>query len=115
MYSSFKALKDERKIGLGMSYKAKFHSEEIEQLFEAILKLEDVEECYKFFEDLCTIKEIQSLSQRFQVACQLDAGKNYNQVSADTGVSSATISSRAVANGVQTVCAALQSLLTEGN
>lgn len=60
-------------------------------LFEAILLLETVEECALFFEDICTIKELQAMTQRFQVACQLDAGKNYNEVYADTGVSSATI------------------------
>lgn len=68
------------------------HSKEAEHLFEAILSLKTVDECYLFFEDICTIKELQDLMQRFQVACQLDAGKNYNQVSSDTGVSSATIS-----------------------
>ena len=68
------------------------HSKEAKLLFEAILSLESIEECQHFFEDICTIKELQDLTQRFQVACQLDAGKNYNQVSTDTGVSSATIS-----------------------
>lgn len=61
-------------------------------LFEAILSLESPEECYRFFEDICTIKELQAMSQRFQVACQLDAGRNYNEVCDDTGASSATIS-----------------------
>lgn len=75
-----------------MSYKAKFQSEEIETLFEAILKLEDIEECYKFFEDLCTIKEIQSLSQRFQVACLLEENKTYSEIEKTTGASTATIS-----------------------
>lgn len=68
------------------------HSKEADLLFEAILSLKTIDECYLFFEDICTIKELQDLTQRFQVACQLDAGKNYNQVSTDTGVSSATIS-----------------------
>lgn len=67
-------------------------SKESRLLFEAVLSLESIEECCHFFEDICTIKELQDLTQRFQVACQLDAGKNYNQVSADTGASSATIS-----------------------
>ena len=66
-------------------------SMETDILFEAILSLQSVEECYAFFEDICTIKEQQAMAQRFQVACQLDAGKNYNEVYEDTGVSSATI------------------------
>lgn len=64
---------------------------ETDLLFEAILSLQSVEECYLFFEDICTIKEQQAMAQRFQVACQLDAGKNYNEVYDGTGVSSATI------------------------
>ncbi len=67
------------------------HSHEADALFEGILKLQTVEECYRFFEDICTIKEFMALVQRFQVACQLDAGRNYNEVYEDTGVSSATI------------------------
>ncbi len=68
------------------------YSPETETLFEAILSLQTAEECYRFFEDICTIKEVQAMSQRLQVACQLDAGKNYAEVYEDTGVSSATIS-----------------------
>ena len=67
------------------------HSKDTDLLFEAMLSLKSVDEYYRFFEDICTIKELQAMVQRFQVACQLDAGKNYNQVSADTGASSATI------------------------
>ena len=70
----------------------KLRSEEMDLLFEAVLSLKTVDECHLFFEDICTIKELQSLVQRFQVACQLDAGGNYNAVSEDTGASSATIS-----------------------
>ena len=68
------------------------NSKDADQLFKAILSLKTIDECYLFFEDICTIKELQDLTQRFQVACQLDTGRNYNQVSADTGASSATIS-----------------------
>lgn len=68
------------------------HSPETDKLFEAILSLKTAEECYMFFEDICTIKEVQAMSQRLQVACQLEAGKNYAEVYEDTGVSSATIS-----------------------
>ena len=67
------------------------HKKDADMLFEAMLSLQDTEEFHRFFEDICTIKELQAMVQRFQVACQLDAGRNYNQVSADTGASSATI------------------------
>ena len=60
--------------------------------FQAILSLKNADECRIFFEDVCTIKELQSMAQRFQVACQLDAGKNYVEVYDTTGASSATIS-----------------------
>ena len=63
-----------------------------ELFFEAVMSLKTQEDCRQFFEDICTIKELQSLVQRFQVACQLDAGKNYMEVYESTGVSSATIS-----------------------
>ena len=66
-------------------------TKEQELLCRALLSLETVEECRLFLEDICTIKELQALTQRFQVACQLAAGKNYNEVYEDTGVSSATI------------------------
>ena len=70
---------------------AKLHNPETDQLFEGILKLESVEECYRFFTDICTIKELQAMTQRLQVAKQLHEGRNYNEVYQDTGVSSATI------------------------
>lgn len=60
-------------------------------LYETILKLETVEECDAFFDDICTIKELQDLSQRLQVATLLSEGKNYQEVSALTGASTATI------------------------
>ncbi len=63
-----------------------------DQLFRAILTLESVEECRAFFDDLCTIKEIQDLSQRFAVAALLDQKKNYQEISKATGASTATIS-----------------------
>ena len=70
---------------------AKLHNPETDLLFEGILKLQTVEECYRFFTDICTIKELQALTQRLQVAKQLSEGRNYNEVCRDTGVSSATI------------------------
>ncbi|MBQ7971457.1 MAG: hypothetical protein IJ294_03825 [Clostridia bacterium] len=71
---------------------SKLKNEATDKLFEAILTLKSVEECYLFFEDACTIKEIQAISQRFDVACTMDAGNNYKEVIKDTGASSATIS-----------------------
>ena len=70
----------------------KLRNPDTDQLFEGILKLRSVEECYRFFTDLCTIKELQAMTQRLQVAKQLYEGRNYNEVYRDTGVSSATIS-----------------------
>lgn len=63
-----------------------------EPLFRAILTLGSVEECRAFFDDLCTIREIQDLSQRFAVAALLDQKKNYQEISRVTGASTATIS-----------------------
>ncbi len=68
-----------------------FRNEEIDNLFRAILTLESVEECYLFFEDACTIKELNEIAQRFQVACLLDEGRNYQEVNKETGASTATI------------------------
>lgn len=62
------------------------------RLFKAILSLKNAEECARFFEDICTIKEIQDMTQRLDVAILLLQGKNYQDVAAETGVSTATIS-----------------------
>ncbi len=67
-------------------------NELIEQLMEAISKIESKEECLAFFDDLCTIKEIQDMAQRFETAIQLAEGKNYKEIAKDVGVSTATIS-----------------------
>ena len=67
-------------------------SDSLNQLFDAIVSLKSREECSKFFEDICTVKELEAISQRFLVARQLDEGKNYIDVSCGTGASSATIS-----------------------
>ena len=63
-----------------------------ELFYEAIMTLRSQEECRRFFEDICTIKELQAISQRMRVACLLDSGSNYIEVSEATGASSATIS-----------------------
>ncbi len=70
----------------------KFYSESVDTLVKGLLKLETEEECYAFLEDVCTIKELQDMAQRFDVALKLSDGFNYNQVSKETGASSATIS-----------------------
>ena len=70
----------------------KIHTEAVDQLFEAILSLRDKEECYTFFEDVCTINELLSLSQRFEVAKRLREKKTYLEISEKTGASTATIS-----------------------
>ncbi|HAN43121.1 MAG TPA: DNA-binding transcriptional regulator [Sphaerochaeta sp.] len=62
------------------------------QFYSAVLALETEEECRSFFEDVCTIKEFQDLTQRLQVAFLLEEGKNYQEISKETSVSSATIS-----------------------
>lgn len=70
----------------------KIHTEEMELLFDAILNLKTKEECYLFFEDVCTINELLSLSQRFAVAKMLREKKTYLEISEKTGASTATIS-----------------------
>ncbi len=67
-------------------------TEAVGQLFEAILSLRDKEECYRFFEDICTINELLSLSQRFEVAKMLREQKTYLDIAEKTGASTATIS-----------------------
>ncbi len=75
-----------------MDINSKIRSEQVDGFFEAILLLDDMEECYKFFEDICTIKEIQAIAQRLEVAKLLEANKTYNQIEESTGASTATIS-----------------------
>ncbi len=75
-----------------MAYESSFKDELIEELYEGILTLETVEECYRFFEDICTIKELQSISQRLKVARMLKENRTYTQIEEITGASTATIS-----------------------
>ncbi len=70
----------------------KFSIDAFDEFFNAVLKLKSVDECRKFFEDVCTIKELQDISQRLEVAQLLKDGKNYQEVSKITGASTATIS-----------------------
>ncbi len=69
-----------------------FDIKTFDQLFDAVLKLKTKEDCRKFFEDVCTIKELQDITQRLQVAELLMQKKNYQEVSKETGASTATIS-----------------------
>ncbi len=71
---------------------ATWHTQQTDDLFRAILTLNTVEECYAFFEDACTIKEITEIAQRLQVAKLLSAGTSYAAVTKEVGVSTATIS-----------------------
>lgn len=75
-----------------MDFNSKIKSDQVDGFFEAILKLETMEECYRFFEDICTIKEIQAIAQRLEVAKLLKASKTYNEIEAETSASTATIS-----------------------
>ncbi len=70
----------------------KLRTDAVDHLFEAILSLQDKEDCYIFFEDLATINEILSLSQRFEVAGMLRQHKTYLEIAEKTGASTATIS-----------------------
>ena len=75
-----------------MSYESKFKRADIDELFEAILSLEDQEDCYRFFEDVCTINELHAIAQRLQVAKLLSEKKTYSEIEDLTKASTATIS-----------------------
>lgn len=70
---------------------AKVKNERTDDLFRAILELKDIDDCYRFFDDLCTINEVVSLAQRFSVALMLSDGKTYHDISQLTGASTTTI------------------------
>ena len=87
---------------MGRTAKAKIaRKEKNDRLYRAILTLKTEEECYNFFQDLCTISEMRSMEQRLEVATLLDSGMIYNEILTQTGASSATISrvNRALING----------------
>jgi TrpR-related protein YerC/YecD len=75
-----------------MSYRYKVQNDDINKLFEAILSLENIEECYRFFDDLCTINELEAFGQRLQVAKMLFDKMTYQEIENKTGISAATIS-----------------------
>ena len=70
----------------------KIKTEAVDHLFQAILTLENIDDCYTFFEDVCTVNELLSLSQRYEVAKMLREEKTYLEIAAATGASTATIS-----------------------
>ena len=70
----------------------KIKTEAVDHLFQAVLSLQSVEECYAFFEDVCTVNELLSLSQRYEVAKMLRERKTYLEIAEKTGASTATIS-----------------------
>lgn len=78
--------------GPGRVYDSRLRDPHLDRLFEGILRLRSIEECYRFFEDLCTVGELRALAQRFQVAEMLRHGATYEEIRRRTGMSSATIS-----------------------
>ena len=75
-----------------MAYQSKLKDPFIDALFEAILLLRNEEECYRFFEDICTVAELKSIAQRLAVAKMLDQDYTYTTIAETTGASTATIS-----------------------
>jgi len=75
-----------------LAYQSRYKSEELDELFKAILTLEDEEDCYRFFEDLCTVKELRSIAQRLHVARLLSSKMKYTEIEERTKASTATIS-----------------------
>ena len=78
----------------------KLKDEDMDILFRGILKLQTVEDCYDFFEDLCTIAELRAMVQRFQVARMLDEGRIYSDIVQETGASTATPRISAMASNI---------------
>lgn len=70
----------------------KYSSESMERLFRTITDIQSVEDCRNFFDDLCTVKELQDMSQRLDTAVLLDRGYSYQKISETVGISTATIS-----------------------
>ena len=73
-------------------YHGNLESKQCDELFKAILTLESIEDCYRFFDDICSINELKALIARWQVVKMLDAGVTYSEIAKQTGVSTATIS-----------------------
>lgn len=75
-----------------MAYESKLKRDDIDQLFDAVLTLGNREECYRFFEDICTINELHAIAQRLQVAKLLSEKRTYTEIESLTSASTATIS-----------------------
>ena len=75
-----------------MAYSGKLRDPMLDQLFQAILHLSDLDDCYQFFEDVCTVSEIKSMAQRLEVARMLEDNYTYGEIAVRTGASTATIS-----------------------
>lgn len=90
----------------------KIKDDSTDQLFKAILLLENIEECYAFFEDVCTVNEIKSLAQRLEVAKMLEKRSKYMDITEQTGASAATISrvNRALSYGTDGYSSILERL-----
>lgn len=95
----------------------KLRTKVVDQLFDAILTLQNREECYQFFDDLCTMNELMSLSQRFAVAAMLKEKKTYIEIAGETGASTATISrvNRSLSYGNDSYNMVLQRMKRENN
>ena len=75
-----------------MKFVSRFKDKSNDRLFQAILMLKNEEECYRFFEDICTVSEIRAMAQRLEVAKMLDQEQIYTDIAEKTGASTATIS-----------------------
>ncbi len=75
-----------------MAFVSKLKSKDIDALFEVLLLLENTEECYRFFEDICTVAELRSIAQRLEVAKRLRENTTYHNIASELGASTATIS-----------------------
>lgn len=91
--------------------------EKNDRLYKAILMLETEEECYNFFQDLCTVSELRSMEQRYEVATLLSEGMVYSDILERTGASSATISrvNRALLNGAGGYASVLDKMKEDGH
>jgi len=97
-------------------YESKVRSEMTDHLYDAILSLETKEDCYRFFDDLCTVGEIQVMAQRWMVAKMLHEGETFSAINEKTGVSSATITRvrRCLVYGADGYAQAIQRLEKQG-
>lgn len=75
-----------------MAYDNRLKDPSLDNLFEAVLRLKNNEECYRFFEDICTVAELRAMAQRLEVAKMLEADRTYGEIAEKTGASTATIS-----------------------